>query len=167
MCQLKFGIALVLRSNNKQLEFDEVVSKLMKFCAYQERSIMEVAVKAKSLGLDQKKTEAALAILKADNFLDEGRFCRAFITGKLNIKKWGPYKIKAALYQKGVDHELGSMYLREILESKIDENLNYWIDYRLKRAPLEASNFNQHFQYIVSKGFDHDSVYQKLKSMIQ
>lgn len=163
MCQLKFGIALNYKSKNKQLGFDEVVTKLMKYCAYQERSVKEVYIKAKSFGLSETEIEKVEVILTKADFLNEERFCQSFINGKLNIKKWGPYKIKIALKEKGISESLIKEFLEKVPEEKYDCNLNYWLDYRLKRENLNQSNFEKHFRFLLSKGFIYDAIYQKLK----
>lgn len=155
------------KSKNKQIEFDEVVAKMMKYCAYQERSNKEVYLKTKSYGLNSDEIGHVIEKLEADNFLNEERFCEALIKGKLNIKKWGPYKIKAALIEKGVNERTISKLLAQIPHQIIHENLTYWIEYRRQREIINHENFDKHFRFLLSKGFSHDAVYQSLRTIVQ
>lgn len=154
------------QSKNKQLGFDEVVAKLMKYCAYQERSTLEVLSKARTFKLTKAQIDSAIEILIKDDFLNEERFCRAFVKGKLNIKKWGPYKIRSALAEKGVSLNKCDDFINEIDSANFENNLSYWLDYRLRKEEINRINFDKHYRFLISKGFENDQVYQKLKSMI-
>ena len=99
----------------------------MSYCAYQERSSFEVKTKAKNLGLNSNEIEKAIKNLIDENFLNEKRFAEAFISGKINIKRWGKYKLLDGLFQKGVDQKIGNKIIDEIDEELYLKNLNYWV----------------------------------------
>lgn len=96
----------------------EAIGKLKKYCAYQERSQLEVRQKLRQHGISGEEVEFVITELIAENYLNEERFARAFVRGKFNIKRWGRKKIIAGLRQKGVSEACIRMGLTEIPESK-------------------------------------------------
>ncbi len=79
-----------------------VLSKMVHFCAYQERCMMDVRIKLKEFNLQEKIEEALVADLIKENYLNEERFARVFSGGKFRINKWGKNKIYRALQEKQV-----------------------------------------------------------------
>ena len=66
----------------------EAKTKLEALCAYQERCSQELDRKMRTWGLDQEDRDALLADLISNNFLSEERFAEAYVSGKVNIKRW-------------------------------------------------------------------------------
>ena len=88
-----------MKSDSKYSFFKAKV-KLEALCAAQERCSYELHKKMNSWGISQQDSDALLAHLIANNFLNEERFAAAFVSGKVNIKKWGKVKIRRHLKQK-------------------------------------------------------------------
>ena len=76
--------------------------KVESWCAYQERAQQEVRNKLYEYGLHQNEVEELITELIVTNFLNEERFAMAYVSGKVNIKKWGRIKIKQGLKFKKV-----------------------------------------------------------------
>ena len=82
-----------------QMDFQKIKSKLESFCAYQERSLYEVEKKLNtltSIGEDKKRI---ISHLNQNNFLNQSRFIEAYVSGKINLKRWGKGKIRVGLIQ--------------------------------------------------------------------
>ena len=93
------------KKNSKQLTsltFDDAYLKATAYCAYQERSQMEVRNKLNELCVRNDAAEEIIAKLIQDNFINEERFACVYAGGKFRIKKWGRNKIRQALKSKGV-----------------------------------------------------------------
>jgi regulatory protein len=83
------------------LGFNEIVLRLERYCAYQERCTHEVLQKIKTIGLeDSQKIQELLKHLQSLDFLNDMRCVESYINGKVSIKKWGVNKIKAGLFEK-------------------------------------------------------------------
>ncbi len=153
-----------MNDNHKEYHFDEIMTKLRRFCSYQERSRQEVIQKAKSFKLSNQKIEEAIQLLERDKFIDELRFVMAFTNGKINQKHWGKYKIKAGLIQKGIASDLIDSSLAGIDESRWAKNLQYWINYKLERANVDRKNVDQLYRFLFSKGFETSDIKEQLKN---
>ena len=106
------------------LGFNEIIIRLERYCAYQERCTYEVLQKIKTIGLeDPKKIKDALLHLESFGFLNNKRFVESYINGKVSIKKWGVIKIKAGLLEKRIDQKLINDGIAKIDESLYEQNL--------------------------------------------
>ncbi len=91
---------------------EEIISKISKWCAYQERSEFQVRQKLEEWNVKENDIEKILKYLREENYLNEVRFLQAFINGKLS-KKWGLEKIKFHLKQK---HHISESKINEVLQ---------------------------------------------------
>ena len=96
---------------------ENLYAKISRYCAYQERSSGEVRQKLRLLGADSQTAQKLLQRLADDNFINEERFARAYVRGKVRINGWGRLKIKNGLRAKGVDENL----IRTALAEEINE----------------------------------------------
>lgn len=97
----------------KQVTIEEALQKLKHFCSYQERSHYETQQKLYSLGLYKKDVEILLTQLIEENYLNEERYAKAFVSGRFRIKQWGIIKIKYELQQ----HKVSSYNITKALKS--------------------------------------------------
>jgi len=92
----------------------EALEKMKKFCAYQERSQLEVRQKLYQSSFKGDDAEFVITELIKENFLNEERFARSFARGKFRIKQWSKLGIKLELQQKGISEACIRKGLTEI-----------------------------------------------------
>ena len=80
----------------------EAKKKLERYCAYQERSHVDVREKLRSLGFRNHDADEIIAHLISNDYLNESRFALAFARGKHRIKLWGRDRIRFELKAHGV-----------------------------------------------------------------
>ena len=56
--------------------------------------------------------------LESEKFIDDERFCRAFVNDKFRFAKWGKMKIAQGLYMKKIPSDVAWRYLNEIDEEE-------------------------------------------------
>ena len=71
-----------------------MLSKIRKYCDYQERCHQEVRYQLIKLGARGDILEKIIGQLVEEGFLDEERFARAFARGKFRNNLWGRQKIR-------------------------------------------------------------------------
>jgi len=140
--------------------------KAESWCAYQERSQSEVRNKLYGWGLRHDELEEVITELIVTNFLNEERFAMAYVSGKVNIKKWGKVKIKQGLKLKKVPDRLIQKALNSIDEEKYLENL---LSIAIKKAAVmkEKDLVKLKFKlvtYLLGKGFENDLIFDVLKA---
>jgi regulatory protein len=143
--------------------------KAEKYCAYQERSQLEVKNKLLGMGLMMAETNEILVELVRDNFINEERFAQAFAKGKLKVKKWGNRKITMALKNKGITETLIQKVLREIDPNQYIEELRFSI--QKKARTLKESDpwkrAGKLKQYLIGKGFEPELVFKEVDAFLK
>lgn len=140
------------------LSFQEVLSKLMRYCSYQERSLFEVKQKLREYALPADKVDELMDLLVDDNFINEERFAALFVRGKVNVKRWGLYKIREGLGGKGVSSAEIAKALKTIDEVKYQENLDYLVERKVELQPEFAADISKLYRFLQSKGYEGDKI---------
>lgn len=92
------------------------LEKIGKYCAYQERSHVEVRRKLGQLGCPWDEVDDIMVTLIEQGFLNEERFARSYTRGKFNQKRWGRIKIRQGLREKRVGEHLIELALQEEID---------------------------------------------------
>lgn len=154
-----------------EFEIDgSILEKIQSYCAYQERCHSEVRYKLIALGARGQSLEAIISVLIADNFLNEERYAKAIVRGKLYYKHWGRYKIIQLLKQKQVSAYCIQSGLKEIDEA---EYYNILEQETLKKLESLKSEKNKYIlkqkvsRYVIQRGFESDLVQDVINAYIQ
>ncbi len=141
---------------NRHSPTQDVLAKLYRFCAYQERCSYDVIRKLKSLEIPEKDWEAYLLHLKQEKYLDDKRFASAYMSGKLRQNKWGRQKLRKGLREKQLPADIVDQALSELNEDLYMEILKDLIHTKHKRTKAKSTyELKQkilHFVY--GKGFE-------------
>ncbi len=148
------------KGKNKNLSKEQLLAKLMKYCAYQERSIKEVEQKLLDLECAEELTEPIVDFLIEERFVDEERFAKYYTLGKFKYNHWGRIKIKIGLRQKGISEQLIEKYLPEIKPEDYSKTILKLIE-KKKGSTNEEDPYKlkaKILNYVVGKGFEFDEV---------
>ena len=114
----------------KPLTPGEALNKAAAYCTLCERCISEVSTKLTAWDVPSGEQEKIIARLIEEKFIDESRYCRAFVNDKVHFNRWGRIKITAALREKrlpqehikeameNIDEEIYLQALKEVIETK-------------------------------------------------
>ena len=152
----------------KPLSPDQVLDKMAKYCAYQERCVKDVTEKLKTFELTQKEKDEILDYLIDNRFVNNTRFVQAFVKGKINQSGWGLNKIRFHLMQKGIDKEIIDEALQTYDEEAYRQRL---IDVlKIKAKTVKAENdFERNRKlaaYAMQKGFEANLVWEVIKERL-
>ena len=109
---------------HKSYTIEEALSKLQKYCAYQDRCHKEVEQKLKQMRMIPEAIETIIGALIKDSHLNEERFAKAFVRGKFRIKKWG--KVRGVLvihFEIFPKKALKNRRLRRAFKSRQTQNI--------------------------------------------
>lgn len=149
----------------KPLSADQVLDKMAKYCAYQERCVKDVVEKLKTFDLSEKDKKEILNYLIDNRFVNDERFAKSFVRGKINQSGWGLNKIRFHLIQKGIDKALIDEALQgtdeEIYRQRLLDIL------RSKSKTVKAANdFEKKRKlaaFAMQRGFEASLVWEVLK----
>ena len=140
----------------------------MHYCAYQERSHLEVKKKLYDFGLYSSDVNEIVSFLITEGFLNEERFAKAFAGGKFRIKKWGRLKIIRELENHNLTRNCIRIGMREIDEQDYKKALIEIL--KSKSRQIEEKNplvkRNRVARYAIQKGYEPDIVWKELKQVI-
>lgn len=83
----------------------EALNKAAAYCTLCERCTSEVSNKLTAWGIAPAGQQNIIERLQSEGFIDEERYCRAFVNDKLRFNHWGRIKIIAALRDKRLPAE--------------------------------------------------------------
>lgn len=135
----------------------EIMTKIERFCAYQERCENDVRKKLTSFHLSEGQEDAVIKSLRENNFLDEERFVEVFVRGKVRVG-WGVQKIVAALRAKHVPAELIDQACAQIPADDYQGKLRDAIAKWRRSHPDEPANSPKLVRHLLSKGFGMEEV---------
>ena len=152
---------------DKLLTPDQVLDKIAKYCAYQERCVKDVRDKLKTFDLPDEEKTKILDYLLDNRFVDDERFAKSFVRGKINQSGWGVNKIRFHLIQKGIDKEIIDEVLGQTDEETYRQRL---IDIlKTKAKTVKAANdFEKKRKlaaYAMQKGFEGSLIWEVLKKI--
>ncbi len=156
---------------NKSPTFDSTNKAKLKaanFCAYQERTQQQVRTKLISLGVEEEETEEIIADLIIENFINEERFAKSFVSGKFRLKKWGKLKIIAHLKQLNLTEYCIDQGIKEIPRDEYLATICSLINKKIQEEKIQKLNnsYQRNHKiagYIINKGFEPELVWETLK----
>lgn len=139
----------------KVLTKEEITEKIKHFCAYQERSRLQVLRKLSGLGCAAPDTEELLIMLAEENYFSENRFVEQFVRSRSSAKGWGPAKIAMALQRETGENHRDE--IRQDDESRMRALEKLKKDLSKKRGELERKQDPQLreklMRFCLSRGF--------------
>src|SRR5690606_27974303 len=97
---------------------DEAINRMARYCSYQERCHKEVVQKLRAMNMIPEAIDHIVVKLMQENFLNEERYAKAFVSGKFRIKKWGKQRLTRELKQKDIGKTLINMALKTISDQE-------------------------------------------------
>ena len=149
-------------SKNEKL----ILEKMRSYCMYQERCILEVKKKLTRLQVAPKTKSKIINHLIDDDYLNEVRFTKSFIQGKLRIKKWGRIKLNYELSIRGIKKFIIDEEINKI--SKVDyyQYFNEFSNNKIKTLTGSKEQKKRSFvNYFTYRGWENNLIYEKLNEI--
>ena len=153
-------------NSRKTYSVDMALSKLQKYCSYQDRCHKEVFQKLKEMRMIPEASEKIIAALVDGNYLNEERFAMAFVRGKFKIKKWGKRRLKSELKQRNISNYLLCKSLKQIKDEEY--NATFEALANRKAASLNGTlpiKKKKLADYLLYRGWESHKVYDKINKL--
>jgi regulatory protein len=147
----------------------KIIAKLVKFCAYQERCLIEIKTKLKTFHVSKEEANEIIDYLEQENYLNEERFAKAFARDKFNLNEWGKIKIFFHLQQKKIKPINIERAFQEITDDLYFEKLSKLMsrkkeELQEKETDKEILKFKV-WNYAKQKGFEVENIKEIWKKM--
>ena len=145
----------------------EILQKLARYCAYQERCVQELEQKMKTFEVTPSDYPFYLEWLRENNYLNEARFVEIFVRSKFNQKSWGRTKINYELRKRGISASLLASAWDVIDDADYIEKARALL--KKKKDEIKTGTSPQRYQkcynFGLSKGYESALVRELLKPL--
>ena len=143
-----------------------IIEKIQSYCLYQDRFTKEVKNKLYSFKVSSQLVENIVEYLIDNDYLNEERYTKMFIQGKLRIKKWGRIKLNYELKSKGIDIKIINEHINQISE---DDYIRYFNEFSTNKIKFLKGSKDQKkrsfINYFTYRGWENSLIYEKLKDV--
>lgn len=144
---------------NQEWSLAQLIAKAEAYCATTEHCISEVKYKLIQWHATPEQIEQIIPHLQKEKFIDEQRYCAAFVHDKLLYQGWGRMKMRAQLQTK----HLPSTAIEQAL-SEIDEQVYQSVLEKIitsKKRTISTSDphaKDKLLRFCLQRGFTYDEI---------
>ena len=137
---------------NHELSKAEWLDKAEAYCARSEHCAADVRRKLFEWGTPSEITDFIEQKLRENDFLNDARFCHAYVHDKVEYQSWGRIKIQAGLHALQLPESDIRSALEEIDEAKYRDNLRALI------ASRRADSEDKRLRFLLQRGFTYEEI---------
>ena len=149
-------------SAGKPISEEQALARLTALCASAEHCTGEMIDKMTKWEISEEAQARIMEHLVKNKYIDDERYCRAFVHDKMEYNHWGRRKIEQALYVKHVDKAIQKAVLDEIPDEDFIDILRPLIvqKRRQTRANSEYEMNMKLMRFAASRGFTIEQIRQ-------
>ena len=150
------------------MEREIAMKRAASFCAESERNVAEVERKLRKWGVDDDDIDSIIDRLKSDDFLNEERYCKAYINDRFKLNHWGKVKIRYELGKRDVDRQYIDAALADIDDDEYIEVLKEVVEAK-RRTLKDTDTYSASakiLRYALTRGFESDIVSKVIKDFV-
>ena len=137
---------------NHELSKAEWLDKAEAYCARSEHCAADVRRKLYEWQVPSDLSDEIVENLYANDFLNDARFCHAYVHDKVAYQSWGRMKIQAGLRALNLPERAISAALNEIEESIYTKNLRNLISSR------QLDPDDKRLRFLLQRGFTYEEI---------
>jgi len=142
-------------------EFEKQLAKMRRWCAMQDRCVVEVRIHCGGLGISATNTGKIISHLSEEGFIDEERFAKLYAGGKFRNKKWGRARIIGELQARQISDDVIKIGLSEIDEEQYRKNIVSMVDHKISITDTSNKLLFKHrlAKTAINKGYEPELVH--------
>lgn len=144
----------------KPMTEEKALSRMAALCAKAECCTADADEKMRHWGLDEEARQRNLSYLTSHHYIDDARYCRAFINDKITYNHWGRRKIEQALWLKRMPESLSGPLLDEVPEERFLEILKPLLKAKLPtiKADSDYERDMKLIKFALGRGFGMEEI---------
>jgi len=138
-----------------KLSYEQALHRLAAYCSRSERCIHDVKQKMVAWEIPANQQIQIIQHLQKEKFLDEERYCKAFVNDKAKYNRWGIDKIRFELRKKQIPEILIQEALKNLNPEESRERLRLLIEQKKKsvKGKNEWEIRQKLLRFAASRGF--------------
>ncbi|MTK53706.1 regulatory protein RecX [Paludibacter sp.] len=150
-----------------EIPYDLLLKKAAAYSSKQEVCSADIEAKLQLWGADADQSEKIVSYLVEQKYIDNERFCSAFVNDKLRFNKWGKLKITQALRMKKIPDSLLERVFSEMDVSLYEQTLSELLRKKVREVKA-ASDYERRgklLNFALQRGFEYDVADRLIKKM--
>ncbi|HLN72749.1 MAG: regulatory protein RecX [Methylococcaceae bacterium] len=141
--------------------------KATAICSRGETCSFDILEKLRKWGLEEAQAREVIDQLKAEKYIDDERFARAYVKDKFRFNHWGRQKIAYMLSSKRIGKEIQQAAFEEIEDESYSEELIKLIKSKEKsvKADDPFDKRNKLMRFAMARGFETDKIFKAFKEL--
>ena len=162
------GSSLVRNNNNmfnrQPITREKALSKLAALCAKAEYCTGDMEDKMRRWGLDKEAIQENITYLVSHQYIDNARYCQAFVNDKIEYNHWGRRKIEQVLWAKRIPEDVSAPILDAVPQERYVGILKPMLRAKLPTIKAESDYERQMklIKFALGRGFSMDEIQQCL-----
>lgn len=149
---------------NQEWSLAQLCAKAEAYCAAAEHCVWEVRQKLLQWKATSEQVEDILAHLQTAHFIDEQRYCHAFVHDKLLYQGWGRIKIRVQLQAKNLSSKNIEQALQEIDNTEYYHILDCVIASKQRTIKTNDPQAREKMiRFLLQRGFTYEEISLKIK----
>ena len=149
---------------HQPLSREKALAKLAALCARAEYCTGDMEDKMRRWGLSSNDIKENIAYLVDNKYIDNARYCKAFVNDKIAYNHWGRRKIEQALWMKHVPESVSAPILDAVPEENYISVLKPLLASKAATVKAESDYERQMklMKFAMGRGFSIDEIKQCL-----
>ncbi|NGP77204.1 hypothetical protein G3570_11200 [Balneolaceae bacterium YR4-1] len=147
-----------------------IKSYILKLLGRRDHARKELLTKARKKDYPEEVVITILDELEEKGYINEESFAEKFTADKFNLNQWGPSKIKAHLYKKGISSHIIEKSIANYFEDVELKETYKNLVLKRKRRFLKEENLLKRkkkiFDYLNRKGFKPNSIFKHMDELM-
>lgn len=143
---------------------------LLKLLGRRAHARKELLQKALRKEYPREVIEAVLDTLEEKGYIDDADFARSYAADKYKLNKWGPSKIKAHLFKKGIDRSKAEKSVSKVFKNEdLRETFIHLVSKRKRHFLREEDDLKRKkkvISYLARKGYHSSDIYDNIDKLM-
>jgi len=143
-----------------KLSYEQALRRMAAYCSRAERCSWDLRRKMEEWEIPAEQQNQIIQQLQKEKFLDEERYCKAFVNDKTKYNRWGINKIRFELRKKKLPEPLIREALKNIDPEENRERLRLLIEQKKKsvKGKNEWEIRQKLMRFAASRGFSQEDI---------
>lgn len=154
---------------SRELIVKEAYAKMAQLCSRSEQCSADIRKKIVAYEIMDELVEEIISKLKVENFLDDERYVKAYVSDKFRLNKWGKIKMRYYLKAKGLHDSVIEKALLEIKEEHYKKVLISTLKEKAKtvKSDNKFEKIGQIIRFAQSRGFEPEIIHRYLGEVVK
>ena len=153
---------------NRETIINETYSKMAQLCSRSEQCSSDIRKKMLAYEIMDELVEEIISKLKAEKFIDDERYVKAYVSDKFKFNKWGKTKIRYYLKGKGLSDKTISKGLEVIDDEEYKKALIKTMNEKARKVKgkTKFEKSGSIIRFAQSRGFEPEIIHRYLNEVI-